>query len=94
MRNLIKNDTNGLINRNRVKNVGNKLIVTSGAREGDKLGDWDWQTDINVDKQTIEDLLNTTGKSTQYSVMTYTGKESLKKCRNMYTWLTLLYIWN
>ena len=41
MRNLIKNDTNGLINRNRVKNVGNKLIVTSGARKGDKLGDWD-----------------------------------------------------
>ena len=41
MWNLIKNDTNGLINGNRVTNVENKLIVTSGAREGDKLGDWD-----------------------------------------------------
>ena len=41
MWNLNKNDANGLINRNRITNVENKLVVTSGAREGDTLGDWD-----------------------------------------------------
>ena len=38
---MLKNDANGLINRNRITNVENKLVVTSGAREGDTLGDWD-----------------------------------------------------
>ena len=29
-------------NRNGVTNIENKLMVTRGEREGDKLGDWDW----------------------------------------------------
>ena len=38
-----------------------------------------------------KDLLYSTRNYTQYFVITYNGKESEK---NMYNWITVLYIWN
>ena len=44
------------------------------------MGDWDWYIHTTVYKQvTNRDLLYNTGNSTQYSVMTYMGKESKKE---------------
>ena len=39
---------------------------------------------------TNKDLLYSTGNTTQYSIMTYMGKQSKKK-GYMYNWFTLLY---
>ena len=48
-----------------------------GKGGGDKLGDWDRHIHTTIYKQiTNKDLLYSTGYSTQYSVMTYMGKES------------------
>ena len=43
-------------------------------------------------KTKAEDLLYSTGNSTQYSVMVYVGEESEKEwCVYIYNWITLLY---
>ena len=48
--------------------------------ERDKLGDWDWHIYTTIYKiGNNKDLLYSTGNSTQYSVMTYMGKESKKE---------------
>ena len=67
--------------RDRVTDVENKLMVT----EGERPGGINWETGIDIYtllyiKQIInKDLLNSTGNSTQYSIMTYMGKESKKE---------------
>ena len=48
-----------------------------GKRERYKLGDWD--TLLYIKQITNKDILQSTGSSTQYSVMTYMGKESEKE---------------
>ena len=51
-----------------------------GVRGRDKLEDWDWHIHTNIYKIiTNKDLLYSPGNSTQYSVMTYMGKESKKE---------------
>ena len=70
-----------LQNRNRVKDVENKFMVTKGVWCG---GGINWEIGINiyallyVKQITNKDLLYSTGNSTQYSVMTHMGKESKK----------------
>ena len=54
---------------------------------GDKLGDEDEYTLLYIKQITKKDLLCSTGRSTQYSVMTYMGKES-KKHEYMYIYIT------
>ena len=44
----------------------------------DKLEDWDIYTLLYIKQITNKDLLYSTENSTQYSVMTYVGKESEK----------------
>ena len=44
----------------------------------DKLGDWDEHV-LCIKLMTSEDLLYSTGNATQYSVMSYVGKESKKE---------------
>ena len=39
-----------LQNRNKVTNVENKLMVTTGKRGGDKLGDWHWHIHTTIYK--------------------------------------------
>ena len=59
--------------------IENKLMVTKGGG-GYKLGARDSHihtTIYKIDKQ--QDLLSNTGNSTQYSVITYMGKESEKE---------------
>ena len=66
-------------NQNRVTHIENKLMVTRGSSLGREMS---WE--IGIDKYTLLDikqtanknLLCSTGNSTQYSVMTYMGKES------------------
>ena len=41
-----------------------------------------------------KDLLYSMGKYTQYSVITYTGKNMKKGYMYMYNQIILLYIWN
>ena len=52
-----------------------------GKGRMDKLEDWDWDryTLLNIKQITNKDLLYRTGNSTQYSVMTYNRKRTLKK---------------
>ena len=69
----------------RVTDVENKFMVM--GRGGDNLGDWDWHTMftllhigtvftlLHVRQITNKSLLYSTGNSSQYSVMTYMGKE-------------------
>ena len=74
----LKSGTNELIYKTeiRVTDVENKLMVTEGGTGGRyKLEDWDWHTHTPIYKADNKNLLYSTGKSTQYSVMTYMGKE-------------------
>ena len=43
MCNFLKNDTNELIykNRNRLTDIGNKLMANKGEKRGDKLDVWE-----------------------------------------------------
>ena len=50
-----------------------------GVLGSDKLGVWDWHIPTTIYKIDNKDLLYSTGNSTQYSVMTYMGKESKKE---------------
>ena len=51
-----------------------------GVGGRDKLGDWiDIYTLLCIKQITSKNLLYSTGKSTQYSVMAYMGKESKKR---------------
>ena len=67
-----------LQNRNRVADVENKLMVTKGEK-GRGIG-WEIGIDIYtllyIKQITIKNLLYSTGKSIQYSVLTYMGIES------------------
>ena len=67
-------------NINRVTDTKNTLMVIKGEEVGwDKLGEWtDIYTLLYIQQITNKDLLFSTGNSTQYSVMTYTKKESKK----------------
>ena len=73
---FLKNGTIELLqNRNRVEN---KLMVTKGKGEvREKLGGWDWHIHTTIYKTDIEELLYSTGNSTQNSVMAYLGKSLL-----------------
>ena len=71
-----------LQNRNRLTDLENKLRVTQVERWGEKhkLGVWDWHihtTVYKIDNQ--QEPTYSTGNSTQYSVITYMGKESEKE---------------
>ena len=65
--------------------VENKLMVTRGERGGIN---WeigiDTYTLLYIKQITNKDLLYSTGNSTQYSVMTYMGKESKKEWTYVY----------
>ena len=65
--------------RDRVTDVENKLTVTRRERGG---VNWEIEIDVYtllyIKQVTNKDLLYSTGNSTQYSVMTYMGKESKK----------------
>ena len=68
--------------RNRVTDVEDKLMVTKEGRRG---GGTNWEIGIDIytllciKQITNKNLLYSTGNSTQYSVITYTGKESEKE---------------
>ena len=49
-----------------------------GEREKNKLGDWDWHVCIAIYKVDNKERLYSLGNSTQYSAMTYMGKEPKK----------------
>ena len=69
-------------NKNRLTDFENKLMVTKGERWGGR-GEINWEVRINIHTLYIKiinkDLLYSSGNSTQYSVITYTGKESKKR---------------
>ena len=73
-----KNDTKELIHtqKNRLKNFKTKLMITKGEMGGGTK--WEVGTDIYtllyMKRMSSKDLLYSTGKSTQYPVVTYTGK--------------------
>ena len=69
-----------LQNRNGIRHVENKCRVTKGKEVGrEKLGDLDWHIHTNIYKIINNDLLYSTGNFTQYSVIAYMGKESIKE---------------
>ena len=70
-----------LQNRSRIKDIEDKLTVTRGwiREERDKLKDWDWERHTTIKSITNKNLRCSRGNSTQYSVMVYMGKESLKR---------------
>jgi len=78
-----------LQDRNRDTNVENKHVY-QGLRWGrDILEDRDWHIYTAIYR--IYNLSYSTGNSTQYSVMTYMGKESKKRVNicipdSLYTW--------
>ena len=70
--------------QNRFTDIENKLMVTKGesmVRRGEINQEFGISTYIllYIKWITNKDLLYSTGKSTQYSVMTYMGKESKKE---------------
>ena len=84
---------NFFTNRNRVTDVGNKLTVTRGIGERDKLLVWDEHIHSTVYKMGSpggsdgkesaykigkKDLLYSTENNIQYLIVTYNGKESGK----------------
>lgn len=81
-----------LQNRNRVTDVENKFMVTKGERVRGGIN-WKIGTDIytNIKQITKKDLFNIqySGNSTQYSLMTYMGKESKKEC--IYVYIKLIH---
>ena len=85
-----KNYTKELIcnNRNRPKVFKTKLIVTKGKRLGGRM-DWEVGIDIYILPYTKfignKDLLYSSRKSIQYSVIAYMSKESEKE--GMYTYM-------
>ena len=70
-----------LFARNRDTEVENKYMDTRGEGEGGM--NWEIGIDIYtllcIKQITNENLLYSTGNSTQYSVVTYMGKESKKE---------------
>ena len=79
-----KNDTNDLIYKTETDSQTSKtnLWLPKGKRGGgrDKLGVWDQQIHTTIYKtDNQQDLLYSTGSFTQYSVITYMGKESEKE---------------
>ena len=56
----------------------NKIVTKSGRN---KLGNWNWHIHTTIYKIYItnKDLVYVTRNSTQYSVMTYMGKQSKKR---------------
>ena len=77
MQNL-KNDTNELIYKTETDpDLENKLMVTKGERWGE--AGINIYTQLYIKQIINKDLLYSTGNSTQYSVITYTGKESEKE---------------
>jgi len=71
-----------LQNANKLMGFENKLVVTKADREG---GGRDWEFGIGtfimryMEWLANRDLWYSTGNSTQYSVITYMGKESEKE---------------
>ena len=68
------------MNRNRLTDIENKLMVTKGERglERDKLGVWDQQIQATIYKVN-KVLLYSTGNYTQYPVTNHNGKEYEKE---------------
>ena len=84
MWNLKKNDTNELVYKTELDSQTEKtnLPLPKGKRQGrDKLGVCviNIYTLLCVNQITNKDLLCSIGNSTQYSVITYNGKESGKR---------------
>ena len=77
-----KKDKKNLQDRNRLKDFETKFMITTG---GMLKGGMDWE--VGIDMYTLlykklvgnEDLLYSSGKSIQYSVIAYMGKESEKE---------------
>ena len=71
-------------NRNRLVDFKNKLMVTKGTGEGGGGMDRGFGTGIYTSRDlellANEDLLYSTGNSTQYSMIIYMGKESERQC--------------
>ena len=82
-----------LQNRNKLTDFENKFVVTKGDRRGMA---WGFGMGIctlrYMEWLANRDLLHSTGKSTQYSVIIYMGK-NLKKNGGvyLYNWMTLLW---
>ena len=88
MWNLKKNDTNELIYKTEIESQMQKTnLWLPGGKHG---GGINWEIGIDIytllyiKQITNKDLLYSTGNSTQYSVMTYMGKESKKECIYVY----------
>ena len=81
---FFKKHTNEFIYKIEIENqMQNTNLQLPGFKGGDKLGDDDEYTLLYIKYVTKMGLLCSTGRSTQYSVMTYMGKES-KKHKYMY----------
>ena len=74
---IFKNGTNELIYVAEQSHRCRKQSFSyqEGKGERDKLGDWDCCIHTTIYKIYNKDLLYTTGNSTQYSIMIYTGEE-------------------
>ena len=80
MSGILKNVTNESIHKTEIKSQMQKTnLWLLREKHGDNLGDWtDIYTPVYIKQITNKDLLYRTGNSTQYSVMTYMGKEPKK----------------
>ena len=73
--------------RNRVKDFKTELLVTKGKMLGEGIK---WEVEIDIytllymEWMSNKDLLSSTGKFAQYSLVTYVGKESEKEWLYVY----------
>lgn len=86
-----KNDTKEL---NQKRETDSKIVkpnirLPKGKHWGrNKLGSWDWHnTSLYTKSISNKDLLHTTGKSTQYSLIAYMEKESEKEYICIYIYI-------
>ena len=83
-----------LWNRNRIRDIGNTLLVAKGEGGGRRV---DWELGISRCKLVYTEWINnnillySSGKYIQYPMKNHTWKEYEKECIYMYNWVTLLY---
>ena len=73
-----------------------KHVGTKGEGVWDELRDWDWHIytmDAIYQKITNENLLYSTGDSTQRSLVTEMGRKSKKAGIYVYMWLVHFVVW-
>ena len=89
--NKLKGKRTYLQNRSWVTDVENKTAVIWGKEEGGI--NWEIGIDIHstIYRKDNKNLLNSTGNSIQYSVMTYMGKECKKEWKKkLKEWVSLV----